>query len=573
MTGARVAALCALIASLLVCVVGCGGGSTGGGGGTTSTISGTIVDAANPTQPISSAYVYVPASGLAARQSGGKVAEATSGPDGSYELTGVPEGIQTIVIQPPSGYAAFEITLKVAAGSEVSIRITVLPNASAATVRSIQIEPTGAVLAQGAHTTFHARVLDANFQELDLAPTWLADGDAGVISPAGVFTAAPRPGEGTVTATVGPVSGSASVRVTAGSTLSGGPADSAWPMFRHDVRRTGQSPYAGPDHGVLAWRYNAGDWVLSSPAIGEDGTVYVGSVANKLLAMHPGGTLAWEYAVDNVVDSSPAVAKSGTIFVGGGKGNLYALYAVSPTGAAVWDYDMNANPGRSSPLIGLDGMLYIGGMHLLVHAVEPDGTMRWQYRMGNWVQSSPALGLDGSILVSSWDDSLTAIRPNGTRLWAYEMGDDSYSTPAVGDNGVIYVGSNDDSLHAVNPNGTRRWVFPTGGDVRSSPAIAPNGNIIVGSGDGKVYCIYPNGTLRWAFDAGSRVDSSPAVDANGDVYVGAWDGTFYAIDATGTEKWRYATGNRIESSPAIAEDGTVYVGSHDDYLYAFREAP
>jgi outer membrane protein assembly factor BamB len=29
--------------------------------------------------------------------------------------------------------------------------------------------------------------------------------------------------------------------------------------------------------GSLRWKYETGDWIDSSPAIGEDGTVYVGS--------------------------------------------------------------------------------------------------------------------------------------------------------------------------------------------------------------------------------------------------------------------------------------------------------
>ena len=37
--------------------------------------------------------------------------------------------------------------------------------------------------------------------------------------------------------------------------------------------------------GTVLWEFEAGDWVLSSPAIGPDGTVYVGSDDNKLYAL------------------------------------------------------------------------------------------------------------------------------------------------------------------------------------------------------------------------------------------------------------------------------------------------
>ena len=37
--------------------------------------------------------------------------------------------------------------------------------------------------------------------------------------------------------------------------------------------------------GVKLWEFQTGDWVRSSPAIGSDGTVYVGSWDNKLYAI------------------------------------------------------------------------------------------------------------------------------------------------------------------------------------------------------------------------------------------------------------------------------------------------
>lgn len=32
-------------------------------------------------------------------------------------------------------------------------------------------------------------------------------------------------------------------------------ADTVWPMFKHDTRNTGQSPYAGPENNNLKWQY------------------------------------------------------------------------------------------------------------------------------------------------------------------------------------------------------------------------------------------------------------------------------------------------------------------------------
>ena len=53
----------------------------------------------------------------------------------------------------------------------------------------------------------------------------------------------------------------------------------SWPMFRHDAQHTGRSPYNGPLAGMLAWSYDTGGAVWSSPAIGFSGVAAVGLLA------------------------------------------------------------------------------------------------------------------------------------------------------------------------------------------------------------------------------------------------------------------------------------------------------
>jgi hypothetical protein len=60
---------------------------------------------------------------------------------------------------------------------------------------------------------------------------------------------------------------------------SSGPMDSAWPMFCHDVRHTGRSPYAPSGNTpVVKWKFKLKYAFASSPAIDKDGTIYIGSL-------------------------------------------------------------------------------------------------------------------------------------------------------------------------------------------------------------------------------------------------------------------------------------------------------
>lgn len=110
--------------------------------------------------------------------------------------------------------------------------------------------------------------------------------------------------------------------------------DSPWPMFRGGPRHTGRSPYQGVQEDNVKWSYNTGGMItFSSPAIGSNGIIYVGSKDNKLYALNPDGSLKWSYKINvseasvaiDRVRSSPAIGSDGTVYIGSYSGKLYAF--------------------------------------------------------------------------------------------------------------------------------------------------------------------------------------------------------------------------------------------------------
>ena len=78
--------------------------------------------------------------------------------------------------------------------------------------------------------------------------------------------------------------------------------------------------------GTPIWEFETGDEVTSSPAIGSDGTVYVGSFDNKLYAINgKSGVKLWEFETGSYVESSPAIGSDGTVYVGSWNTKLYAI--------------------------------------------------------------------------------------------------------------------------------------------------------------------------------------------------------------------------------------------------------
>ena len=316
------------------------------------------------------------------------------------------------------------------------------------------------------------------------------------------------------------------------------------------------------------WVFETGDGMWSSPAIGADGTIYVGSYDDNLYAINPDGTQKWAFETGHNVKSSPAIGADGTIYIGSGDNNLYAI---NPDGTQKWAFK-TGNLVYSSPAIGADSTIYVGSWDEKLYAIKPDGTQKWAFKTGDDIWSSPAIGTDGTIYVGSIDDNLYAINPDGTQKWAFETGHNVKSSPAIGADGTIYIGSWDNNLYAIKPDGTQKWAFETGSTVYSSPSIGADGTIYVGSYDDNLYAINPDGTQKWAFETGSTVYSSPAIGADSTIYVGSIDDNLYAINPDGTRKWAFKTGDNVGSSPAIGADGTIYVGSSDNNLYAIHSS-
>ncbi|MBT6450194.1 MAG: PQQ-like beta-propeller repeat protein, partial [Verrucomicrobiales bacterium] len=78
--------------------------------------------------------------------------------------------------------------------------------------------------------------------------------------------------------------------------------------------------------GTVLWEFETGRGVSSSPAIGSDGTVYVGSSDKKLYAINgKSGAKLWEFKTGDYVTSSPAIGSDGTLYVGSVDYKLYAI--------------------------------------------------------------------------------------------------------------------------------------------------------------------------------------------------------------------------------------------------------
>ena len=369
--------------------------------------------------------------------------------------------------------------------------------------------------------------------------------------------------------------------ILSGAVSAAGLANSPSPKYQHDNNNTGQSQYKGPQTNKVKWKYKINGEIYSSPVIGSNGTIYIGSSNDNLYAIKPNGKLKWKYHTKGYISGSPAIDSDGTVYAGSWDGNLYA---VNSNGTLKWKYKLKSNSVYTSPAIGSDGTIYIGS-DCDFYAVNKAGKLKWEYHTNGNIYASPAIDDDGNIYVGSYDGNLYALNSNGTLKWKYFAGTKDWDgillgiseSPVIGPDGTIYI-VNHCNLNALKSNGTLKWKYGISEGIYSSPAISSNGTIYIEDYSGCLHALNPNGTEKWKYqtdqpDVEESSEQYVTIDSDGTVYIVNRYGYLYAVNSNGTLKYRTTT-DMMNTAPAISSDGTLYIASSfdsDGVLYAIAD--
>lgn len=232
----------------------------------------------------------------------------------------------------------------------------------------------------------------------------------------------------------------------------------------HDLHAVGSD-------GALRWRFRArGLFMLSTPAVDEDGTTYVGSLDDRVYAVAADGRMRWAYETGGDVSSSPVIGDDGTIYFGSDDQNVYAL--------------------------------------------TRDGTLRWRKALGGYVRAPVALGRDGSVIAGVYGPQPRLVALDGASgdlRWYFPVGVDESAERGIASgalvdvDGNVYFGAQDDYVYSLTSEGRLRWIFGVGADVDAAPILARDGLLVVGCDDGFVYAIddAPDASDAGALDGGA----------------------------------------------------------------------
>ena len=217
--------------------------------------------------------------------------------------------------------------------------------------------------------------------------------------------------------------------------------------------------YAYYPNGTMKWSYPTGHWVHGSPTIAPDGTIYCGSDDYYVYALYPNGTLKWKTYIDSAMRCSPSLDKDGNLYFGVSDNKLMSL---DHKGNIRWNFTIGERDGvwGSTAAISDDGTVYygsnidfgmLGGGEII--ALDLDGNLLWRKTLCDSVcRSSPVIGVDGTVYICASNDLVGGGAPGYLHAFGSIENNGPPDTPIIDgptegqvrDDIIFYVNAEDD---------------------------------------------------------------------------------------------------------------------------------
>ncbi|MBN2218846.1 MAG: PQQ-like beta-propeller repeat protein, partial [Kosmotogaceae bacterium] len=161
--------------------------------------------------------------------------------------------------------------------------------------------------------------------------------------------------------------------------------------------------------GKELWNFETGREIWSKPAVGVDGTVFFGTLttggsdSNYFFAVN-GGELLWRYETETISSgfySSPAIGEDGTVYSTCHDGYLYSFDPVD--GSEKWKLQIAENPDNSaiaaSPVVGDKGLIFACTYNGQCSAISKEGSLIWRTELEDEIVATPISSSDGTLYV------------------------------------------------------------------------------------------------------------------------------------------------------------------------------
>ncbi len=212
----------------------------------------------------------------------------------------------------------------------------------------------------------------------------------------------------------------------------------------------------------LQWTYSSEGESWAQPVIdNECECLYLSSMEHTVYAIDPvSGSQIWQSPqLGGSVVGTPAISEQGVLYVGTFGGKLFALD--TKDGSILWEFTTEGWIW-SGPALD-DGILYFGDLDGYFYAVDAQaGTQKWRLTPeqldGEIVGSPLVIGQD--IYVPSQDGNLYKLDTSGKIIWTQTIGGSLNTSPKSANNLILVAPvKTDELLVAFNEDGVKQWSF------------------------------------------------------------------------------------------------------------------
>lgn len=242
--------------------------------------------------------------------------------------------------------------------------------------------------------------------------------------------------------------------------------------------------------GALRWSLRLTDDLSCAPAVGIDGTLYIGSDAGTLFCVSRAGKLRWQFKTGDEIAGPATVGADGRVYI-----TSDSVYCLDARGRRRWAFGTpDADYFFASAVPGPNGLVYCGCTDGYLYCIGPDGRLRWRAPApdGDEIRTEVVFGESGEIWFGTDGYYLCRMKPGGVPEVMYEAGDILIAPPALSDSGTLYFLPDDGVVYALARSGRLAWTAEIAGGSKevyytSAPTIGPDGTVFAASWDGGLF--------------------------------------------------------------------------------------
>jgi outer membrane protein assembly factor BamB len=198
-----------------------------------------------------------------------------------------------------------------------------------------------------------------------------------------------------------------------------------------------------------------------------------------------------------------------------------------------------------------------------VYAVDPVGTLRWEFRLPFAVVSSVVVGAFGSLYFTESEQHLYAVSAAAVPIWRKDIGDSVSAGPLVSDGGRIVVGTRSGELLSFGWSGQARKI-PLSLALDRKLWQAEDGSLY-GLAEQALIALDRSGNERWGFGP-----ARAAAVGSGNIAVIGLHSDVTWLDSEGVPFSRFGLKTELGPQVAVVAGRAYLVASLHNEIWAVK---